>query len=77
MPGVKPPTGILSEEIRRPTGDAGAAGSGVGGLSPVSVTISERGLTGTPQEGQNLCAGESSPLQEGHFIEPSTTQWES
>jgi hypothetical protein len=57
IPGVNPPTGNESEEIKRPTGvgiAAAAAATGAAGDSTAVVGACESELAGAPQEGQNL-----------------------
>jgi hypothetical protein len=66
IPGVNPPTGNESDEIRRPTGAAG--GLGRAPASAVAVGACDNELIGVPQDGQNLWDGDVSPPQDGQFI---------
>jgi hypothetical protein len=69
IPGVNPPTGNESEEIRRPTGEAiAAAATGAAGDSNSAVVACESEPAGTPQEGQNLLDDDNSPPQDGQII---------
>src|SRR5262249_44433601 len=63
VPGVKPPTGIESEGMRRASLGADAAAA-----VALPVGISERGVIGCPQEGQNLLPAAMSAEHEGHWI---------
>jgi hypothetical protein len=55
IPGVNPPTGSESEEIRRPigAGTATATATGAAGDSTAAVGACEIELTGAPQNWQN------------------------
>jgi hypothetical protein len=74
MPGVNPPTGIESEEVRRPTGEAiiGApaltAGAAAGGESAIPVGICETDVIGVPQLRQKRLSAGTSLEHDGHFI---------
>src|SRR5512139_99917 len=72
IPGVNPPTGIESEEIRRPTGEATmgvpVAATGIGGDSTVPVGIWESEPIGVPHFRQKLLSSGTSLEHDGQFI---------
>jgi hypothetical protein len=74
IPGVNPPTGSESDEIRCPTGEgiaaAAATATDAAGDSTAAVGACETELTGAPQARQNLSDGKTSPPQDGHFMTP-------
>ena len=73
IPGVNPPTGSESEEIKRPTGAAGEGGCAPASDAAVAVGACDNELTGAPQEGQNLCDGYVSPPQDGQLTKAPTS----
>ena len=69
-PGVSPPAGIESDEMRRPTPTAAAT---CAGAAPGAVTICETDLIACPQEEQNRLLAGFSARHDGQWIVGAVT----
>src|SRR5512137_1265732 len=77
IPGVKPPTGIESEEMSRPTGEGmiGVPAAASGGESAIPVGIWESELIGVPQLRQKRLSAGTSLEHDGHFISCTSSKF--